>query len=185
MDTLILFVIGLALAMDCFTVAISNSSVSGLVKPGIPLKMAIAFAFAHMVFVMAGYWLAGTIGHLFAGVEAMMAFAILGIVGSKMILEARRRHPKTKVFDINQVRIIVVLSIATAMDAFLAGLAIRLIQLSFYLSVVLITITVFILTLSGIAGGEQLGVGFARRTAYLGGIFMLMAAAVVLFQFIT
>ena len=184
MDTLIIFVIALALAMDCFTIAISNSSVSGLVKPGIPLKVAIAFAFAHMVFVMAGYWLANAIRHMFEGMEALMAFAVLGIIGSKMILEARRRHPKSKVFDINQIRIIVFLSLATAMDAFLAGLAIGFARMSFYVSVILITFTVFVLTLAGMAGGSRLGMDFARRTAYFGGIFMMMAAAVILFRII-
>ena len=185
METLILFLLALGLAMDCFTIAITNSSVSGLVKPGIPLKTAIAFTFAHVVLAFAGYWLGDTLKHMFAGQESLIAFIILGIIGSKMIMEARRKHPKTKVFDINEARVIVILSLATAMDAFLAGLAIGVTGFNIYLAGVMIALTTFILTLGGMAGGKQLGVDFARRTAYFGGAFVLIAAAMMLLRMLS
>jgi len=184
MDTLILFLLTLGLAMDCFTLAITNSSVSGLVKPGIPLKTAIAFTFAHVVLAFAGFWLGGALQSMFAGQESLIAFIIFGIIGSKMIMEARRKHPKTKVFDINEAKVIVILSLATAMDAFLAGLAIGVTGLNMYLAGVMLAITVFILTLGGMAGGKQLGVDFAKRTAYFGGAFILIAAAMMLVRFL-
>ncbi|MFP4065533.1 MAG: manganese efflux pump MntP family protein [Bacteroidales bacterium] len=184
MDTLILFLLALGLAMDCFTIAITNSSVSGLVKPGVPLKTAIAFTFAHVVLAFAGYWLGGALQSMFAGQENLIAFIIFGIIGSKMIMEARRKHPKTKIFDINEARVIIVLSLATAMDALLVGLAIGITGLNIYLAGVMIALTVFILTLGGMAGGKNLGVDFARRTAYFGGAFILIAAAIMLMQFL-
>ncbi len=182
MDTLLIFIIALGLAMDCFTIAISNSAVSGLVKPGVPLKVAIAFAFAHLVLVFAGYWLGGVMQPMFEGLEKWVAFVVLGIIGTKMIMEGRKRHPKSKVFDINQVRVIVVLSLATAMDAFLAGIALGITGLGVYLSGIVVAITVFILTLAGMAGGGQLGMAFAQRTVFFGGAFMLMASFIFLLR---
>ena len=182
METLILFIVALGLAMDCFTLGITNSSISGLVKPGVPLKVAIAFTFAHLVFLFAGYWLGGAIQSFFQGLEAWAAFVVLGIIGAKMILEARRKHPRTKVFDINEVRVIVVLSLATAMNAFLAGVALGLTHMPLYLAGLLVTVSVFVMSLAGMAGGGQLGIAYARRTAYFGGAFMLMAAAIFLSQ---
>ena len=184
MDTLILFLLTLGLAMDCFTIAITNSSVSGLVKPGIPLKTAIAFTFAHVVLAFAGFWLGSALQSMFTGQENLIAFIIFGIIGSKMIMEARRKHPKTQVFDINEARVIVILSLATAMDAFLAGLAIGVTGLNIYLAGMMLAITVFILTLGGMAGGKQLGVDFAKRTAYFGGAFILIASAMMLMRFL-
>lgn len=182
MDTLIIFIIALGLAMDCFTIGISNSSVSGLVKPGIPLKVSIAFAFAHLVFIFIGYWLGGVIQPMFEGLEKWVAFVVLGIIGIKMIMEGHKRHPTSKVFDINQVKVIVVLSLATAMDAFLAGIALGITSLGVYLSGVLVAITVFVLTLAGMAGGNQLGMAFAQRTVFFGGAFMVIASAIFLFR---
>ncbi len=184
MELIITFIIALGLAMDCFTIAISNSSVSGEVRPGIPLKVAIAFAFSHMLLLYLGYLLGDAIKHLFAGIEPWVVFIILGIIGVKMILEARRRHPKQKVFDINQISVMLVLSVATAMDAFLTGVAISMTTIGINTANILVGITVFIFTLGGMAGGKQLGIAFAQRTAYFGGAFMLLAAATFMFVFL-
>ena len=182
MEILIIFVIALGLAMDCFAIAISNSAISGKVKPGIPLKTAIAFAFSHLVMLFAGFWLGQAVGRWFEGIEQWVAIIIFLIIGSKMIIEARKRQPKTKVFDINAGRVIVVLSIATAMDAFLAGVALGITGMEVWLAALLVTISVFIFTLTGLAGGKNFGMAFAKNIAITGGIFILMAAASFLSQ---
>lgn len=182
METLIIFVIALGLAMDCFAIAISNSAISGQVKPGIPLKTAIAFAFSHLVLLFAGYWLGQAVGSWFEGVQQWVAIVIFVIIGSKMIIEALKRQPKTKVFDINAGKVIVVLSIATAMDAFLAGVALGINNMGISLAAFLVTISVFVFTLSGLAGGKNFGMAFAKNIAITGGIFILMAAASFLSQ---
>ncbi|MFO7873827.1 MAG: manganese efflux pump [Bacteroidales bacterium] len=184
METMVIFILALGLAMDCFAISISNSSLAGEVKPGSPLKTAIAFAFAHMVLLFLGHWLGGAIQSMFANIETMIAFIILVIIGSKMIMEAVKRHPKSKVFDINQAKVIVVLSLATSMDAFLVGLALGITSMTIVLSGILITITVFILTLAGMAGGQQFGIGFTKRVTMFGGIFLLLAALHFLLRFL-
>lgn len=180
MDTLLIFVIAIGLAMDCFAVAISNSSISGEVRPGVPLKLAIAFAFAHLVLVFAGHRLGAVLQSMFAGHEYLVAMFILFFIGSKMIMDARKRKPQSKVFDINEIRVIIVLSIATGMDTFLAGIAMGIIGLGFYLAGLLVTVSVFVFTLAGIAGGKNLGMAFSKRIAITGGVFLLMAAVKVL-----
>ncbi len=175
-----IFVIALGLAMDCFAVAISNSSISGEVRPGVPLKLAIAFAFAHLVLVFAGHSLGGVLQGMFVGYEAFVAIFILFFIGSKMIMDARKRKPQSKVFDINEVRVMVVLSIATGMDAFLAGIALGVTGLGIYLAGVLVTITVFVFTLAGMTGGKNLGMAFSKRIAIVGGVFLLLAGVSVL-----
>ncbi len=184
METLIIFVIALGLAMDCFAIAISNSAISGQVKPGIPLKTAISFAFSHLVLLFAGYGLGQAVGSWFEGLEQWVAIAIFLIIGSKMIIEASKRQPKTKVFDINSGKVIVVLSIATAMDAFLAGVALGINNMGVWLAAFLVTTSVFIFTLTGLAGGKDFGMAFAKNMAITGGIFILMAAASFLSQII-
>lgn len=178
MNTLIIFIIALALAMDCFSVAISNSAVSGLVKPGSPLKVAIAFSFAHLVFIFAGYWLGLALQTMFSGLESWVAFVVLGVIGIKTIMETRKRHPKSKVFDINKASVIVVLSLATAMDAFLSGLALGINNMGVYRAGLTVFFIVFVFSLAGMAGGDQLGIRFARQASFFGGAFMLLAAVV-------
>ncbi len=175
MNTLVLFVLSLGLAMDCFAISISNSSISGPVKPGIPLKVAIAFAFAHMVMLFLGHQLGGLIESFFAGTEALVAFFILIFIGSKMIIDARKRKPQSRVFDINEARVIIRLSIASSMDAFLAGVAIGITEMSLFHTGALVTITTFIFSLAGMAGGQNFGLMYAKNIGLIGGILIILA----------
>ncbi len=175
MSTVILFLLALGLAMDCFAIAISNSSISGPVKPGIPLKVAIAFAFAHMVMLFFGFQLGGLIRSLFEGNEPFVALFILLFIGSKMIMDARKRKPQSRVFDINEARVIITLSVAGSMDAFLAGVAGGIKELSLFHAGALITLTVFIFSLAGMSGGQNFGLNYAKNIGLIGGILIILA----------
>jgi putative Mn2+ efflux pump MntP len=176
MDTLILFIVALGLAMDCFSVAIANSSVSGRVDPGVPLQTAIVFTLSHTVLMLLGFWVGGLLQKMFLGMEPWAAFVIFTIVGVKMIREAQKRRPDAKVFDINSGRIQVVLAIAASMDAMLAGVAMGLVQARMGMALVFVALSVFLFTLGGLAGGSSFGLPFARRTALFGGVFMFIVA---------
>lgn len=175
MNTLILFVLALGLAMDCFAISISNSSISGLVKPGIPLKVAIAFTFAHVLMLFLGYRLGAMIQSMFEGFEPITALFILLFIGGKMIMDARKRKPQSKVFDINEARVIITLSIAGSMDAFLAGVATGILEMHFYLAAILVATTVFIFSLAGMAGGKNFGLMYAKNIGMIGGILIILA----------
>jgi manganese efflux pump family protein len=176
MDVLIIFIISLGLAMDCFALAIANSTVSGHVDPGIPLKAALIFSFIHFLLLLAGFWVGGMVQHLFTGMEAWAAFVVFTIIAFKMIREAMKRRSDAKVFDINNIQVILIMATAAAMDAFLAGLAMGIVHARAYLAAGIVAFAVFLFTFSGLAGGKQLGLEFAKRTAIFGGVFMLIAA---------
>lgn len=176
MDVLIIFIVALGLAMDCFALSISNSSISGLVRPGVPLKASLVFATLHMVLLLAGIWVGGLLQPRFEGMEGWGAFVIFVIVGLKMIRDAHRRRPEARVFDINSGRVMVVLGLAASMDALLAGLAMGLLHAQVWLATVLVTLSVFLFSFAGLAGGKSFGLAFAKRTAIFGGVFMFIAA---------
>lgn len=176
MDVLIIFIVALGLAMDCFGLAISNSSISGLVKPGVSLKAALVFAIMHMLMLLSGLWLGGLLQPRFEGMESWGAFVVLGFIGGKMILGAQKRHPEARVFDINSGKVMVVLALAASIDALLVGVALGLLHAQLWLATVLVTLSVFLFTFAGLAGGQNFGLPFAKRTVIFGGVFMLIAA---------
>ena len=184
METLIILIIALGLAMDCFSLAITNSSLSGEVKDGIPLQTAIIFALGHFILLFAGYWLAGLLENTFTGLEGWAAFVVFTIIGLKMIREAKKRRPEAKVFDINNVRVIVIMALAASMDAFLAGLALGILNSRLYPAAFMITLAVFLFTLSGLVAGNRFGLEFAKRTSIFGGVFMFIAAIHYLLGFV-
>lgn len=184
MDILILFIIALGLAMNCFGLAIANSAVSGKVLPGIPIKTALAFAFSHFILSFAGYYLGKLVHYTVEGIEGWSSFIILMIIGVKLIMEAVRRRPETKVFDINSSRVIFALSIAAGINALLAGLVLGIMDAQIMAATFIIAITVFLFTLFGLAGGQHLGLAFAKRVTIFGGAFLIVAGFRFLLEFV-
>ena len=176
MDVLIIFIVALGLAMDCFALAITNSSLSGLVKPGVSLKTALVFAIMHMLLLLLGLGLGGLLQPRFEGLESWGAFAIFAYIGAKMIYGAQNRHPEARVFDINSGKVMVVLALAASIDALLVGLALGLLHTQVWLATILVTLSAFLFTFAGLAGGQNFGLPFAKRTTIFGGVFMLIAA---------
>ncbi len=180
METLIIFIVALALAMDCFSVAISNSAISGKVLPGTPLKLSLLFALGHLLFLRLGYWLGEILYPRFDGMQMWVTVIILGILGSKMLLDAQKRKPESKVFEVNETRVMVFLTLATSMDALIAGVALGMAEMKFILAAAAVVPSVFILTLGGMAGGKNLGLAYAKTTGVFGGVFMWLSAIILL-----
>lgn len=176
METLILFFIALGLAMDCFAVSITNSTLSGEVKPGIPLKASLIFSFSHLILFLAGSWVGERFQDIMREYGIWISISIFLVIGMKMIGEAIRRKPEARIFDINNTRVIVLLSLAVAMDAFLAGAALGFAGIPPFPAALIIVLAVWLFTLSGLAGGHRLGLSFVKPVAIFGGICLLIAA---------
>lgn len=176
METLIIFIVALGLAMDCFSLGIVNSTVSGEVKPGIPLQTSLVFALFHFLLMMAGYWLSGLLRHIFIGMEAWAAFVVFTVIGLKMLREAMKRKPEAKVVDINNFPVVLILALAASMDALLAGIAFGLVNARILLAAFLVAFSTFLFTFSGLAAGQNFGLAFAKKTTIFGGVFMFIVA---------
>jgi putative Mn2+ efflux pump MntP len=184
LDLLILFVIALGLAMNCFGLAIANSSISGKVLPGVPLRTSAAFALSHFVFTFAGFYLGRWAHYTVEGIEGWSSFIILVIIGVKMIMEAMRKRPETKVFDINNRRVIFLLSLASGINALLAGLVLGIMSEPILRAAIMVAFTVFFFTFFGMLRGHQMGMPFAKRVTIFGGVFLIIAGFRFLIDFV-
>lgn len=184
MDLLILFVIALGLAMNCFGLAIANSSISGKVLPGVPLRTSITFALSHFIFTYAGFYLGRWAQYTVEGIEGWSSFIILMIIGVKMIMEAMRKRPETRVFDINNRRVIILLSLASGINALLAGVVLGLMEAPILITAMLVALTVFFFTFFGMLRGHQMGMAFAKRVFIFGGAFLIIAGFRFLMDFV-
>lgn len=176
MDTLIIFIVALGLAMDCFSLAIVNGNAAGEVKPGISLQASLIFVFGHLLMLLLGYWIAGLLSGMFAGMEGWAAFIIFVVIGFKTVREALKRKPEARAFDISSGRVIIALAIAASIDALLAGIALGITGAKLSLVLVTVAIATFLFTFSGLVAGHHFGVDFARRTGIFGGVFLFIAA---------
>jgi len=175
LDTISLFIVAMGLAMNCFGLAIANSSLSGKLLPGISIKTAFLFGLSHFAMGVAGFYLGRLLLPAVGGVEIWAATILLVILGAKILFQAMRVSPEAKVFDINSIRVILALSIATAMNALLVGLALGFFQAHLLKAQLFTFFAVAFFTLSGLTGGHRLGMAFARNVSILGGVLFVAA----------
>ncbi len=166
-------ILSLGLSMDCFGVSIINGMAPETLQPGTKLKVAFSFAMAHCIMIIAGFYLGGTIESLVKNIDHWIAFLILSFVGLKMIVTSIRSNPLTKAFDINKTGVILSLSVATSIDALIAGTSIPFLNYRLGLTAIILTVVVFIITFIGIHTGQKLGLLFGKRAGAVGGIFLI------------
>ncbi len=166
--------LALGLSMDAVAVSIS----SGMCRPEAGtwrlLRMPLAFGFFQALMPFLG-WLGGAslVAHV-ARWDHWLAFALLTGIGGKMLWDAwRGDDDDCDTSDPFAWGRLLVLSVATSIDALAAGLTIALIDLPVGLSLTIIGGTTTILCLPAVLLSRRLGVRWAGRAEVVGGLVLI------------
>lgn len=167
---LALFILSCSVAADATAVAIA-ASVRGIT---FARGAALACAFGAAQALMAGAgWLGGAaLGNAWAAWDHWVAMVLLSVVGIRMIKEAlgadEERAPV-----IADVRSLIVLSIATSIDALAAGVSLPALGTGTLLSLAAIGVVTLLFSAAGAAFGRFLGQRFGRAMEVLGGVALI------------
>ncbi len=169
-----LLALALALAMDAFAVAI----VTGLTLDPLRRRQIFRLAFHFGLFqalMPAIGWLAGKAIHGYiAAFDHWIAFTLLAFVGGKMVWGALRgREEERTAVDPTTGWQLVVLSVATSIDALAVGLSLAMIRSPIVVPAVVIGLVAALLTTLGMILGRRVGVLWGRRVEVLGGVILL------------
>jgi putative Mn2+ efflux pump MntP len=180
---LILIGIALGLAMDAFSVAIGVSIALGGTSKRQTFRLAWHFGLFQALMPIIG-WLAGTsVRSLIEGWDHWLAFTLLGVVGGHMIFESVRSHNGGPArTDPTRGWSLVVLSIATSIDALAVGLSFAALGVKVWTPAAIIGATAAVMTLLGALGGRALGARFGSRMAVVGGIVLLVIGVWIVFE---
>jgi len=167
--------IAVGLSMDAFAVSIA----AGLSIPRLTARhvFRLAWHFGLFQFMMpvAG-WLAGkTLAEHIAAFDHWIAFALLGLVGGRMLHKAAGGGQKRREGAPDPTRgvTLVALSIATSIDALAIGLSLAFLDVGIWLPAVVIGLVAGVLTVIGISLGSRIGGRFQRLAEAVGGIVLL------------
>lgn len=158
MDFSTILVIALALAVDAFAVAMA----SGAVLPNVGFRHTFRLAW-HFGFFQAGMnvlgWLAGlTIQGYIEKIDHWLAFALLAFVGGRMMVEALESGDEEReIADPTRGKTMVMLSVATSIDALAVGLSFSLLDLSIWFPAAIIGVVATLFTTVGIHLGHFAG----------------------------
>jgi manganese efflux pump family protein len=170
-----LMAVAVALAMDAFAVAV----VTGLTLKPLTSRhvFRLAFHFGLFQFLMPLIgWAAGKAVYVYiAAVDHWIAFCLLAFVGSRMIWGALRDDSgdERPASDPTSGWQLVVLSIATSIDALAVGLTLAMIGSTIVLPAVVIGIVAAAFTGIGMALGRQIGSVWGKRVEILGGLILI------------
>jgi putative Mn2+ efflux pump MntP len=174
MDWLSLVAIALALSMDAFAVAIiAGLTLKPLTKRHI-FRLAFHFGLFQALMPMAG-WAAGSAIHRYISeIDHWVSFGLLAIVGGKMILGALRAKESGRVAgDPTSGWDLVILSVATSIDALAVGLSMAIIGSSILLPALVIGLITASLTAAGMLLGGRVGTLWGKRVEIIGGLILI------------
>jgi putative Mn2+ efflux pump MntP len=135
--------------------------------------MAGAFGLFQAVMPVMG-WLAGlSLTDLVSGVDHWVAFGLLGFVGCKMIYETLKKRPDEKGFLSLSVYGLLVLAIATSIDALAVGLSFAFLEVSIITPILVIGTVTFVLSFLGVSFGNRVGSFFENKIGVAGGLVLL------------
>jgi putative Mn2+ efflux pump MntP len=183
MDFLTLFGIAIALAMDAFAVALG----AGLILPQLTGRHLFRFGFHFGLFqalMPVLGWLAGT--SIRAQIEAFdhwLAFGLLSLVGGKMLWEAWRGDAdEPREGDPTRGLSLVMLSIATSIDALAVGLSLAVLGVTIWTPALVIGLIAGALTVCGMLLGRRLGQAWGPRVEIFGGLVLIMIGMKILLE---
>ena len=179
-DIATILLIAVSLAMDAFAVSIAHGMTIRNRRVATGLVMAGSFG-AFQAFMPVLGWLAGlTFIEFIANFDHWLAFGLLAFIGGKMIYSAREL---TEEKDAKlTVSLLLILSVATSIDALAVGLSFSLLRVSILTPVIAIGVVAFLLSFAGFNFGNRLGKFFERKVQVVGGVVLIAIGIKILLE---
>lgn len=182
MDWITLFGIAIALAMDAFAVALATGMALNPLTGRHLFRLGFHFGLFQALMPVTG-WLAGkSFQHLIADYDHWIAFALLAFVGGKMIREALAPADEEAATDPTRGMTMVMLSIATSIDALAVGLSLALLGVSIWTPALVIGLVAGVLTVCGMLLGRRVGAAWGKRVEIVGGIVLCLIGVKILIE---
>jgi putative Mn2+ efflux pump MntP len=180
---LAILAVAVGLAMDAFAVSLGIGLKQCRVSTRTTLRLAWHFGFFQFFMPILG-WLAGlTFARWITGVDHWVAFGLLAAIGGKMIYEALwGDEEKRAATDATRGSSLVVLSVATSIDALAVGLSLALLGVQIWYPAVIIGVVAFGFTAAGLHLGCRFGTLLGKRMEIVGGLILIGIGVRILFE---
>ena len=176
-----LFMTALALSMDAFAVAL----VKGLTLRRVRHVFVIALFFGGFQALMPllGWLLGQRWEQHVVAYDHWIALILLGFIGGKMIVGSLRGgEGDDSAADTLRVRELLLLSVATSIDALAVGITFAFLRVRILLSVALIGATTFTLSAAGVVLGKKCGAKVTRGAEIFGGSALILIGVKILLE---
>ena len=177
-----LLLLAVGLSMDAMAVAAAKGLVATRVRARDVLLIAGTFGGFQALMPLFGWLLAARFGALVEAWDHWIAFGLLSAIGGKMLFEAWRGvdagdADAAAPFALSGV---LILGVATSIDAFAAGLTLPLLGVPPLVAVCAIGVITAALSAAGLYAGRRVGAMLGRRLEVAGGLALLFVGTRIL-----
>jgi putative Mn2+ efflux pump MntP len=182
MQLLTIIIIAVGLSMDAFAVSVVSGSAYKQLKIKHAFRIAVFFGGFQAIMPLIGSLAGISVKEYVAGYDHWMAFALLSAVGAKMIYESFKITSAEGNFNPESILVLLVLSVATSIDALAVGITLSFLQVSIATAVIIIGLVTFVLSYLGVLIGKRFGHFFENKIEALGGLVLIGLGAKILFE---
>jgi putative Mn2+ efflux pump MntP len=185
MDTVSVFAVAFALAMDAFAVSIAAGVALQKITLRHTARLAWHFGFFQFAMPVIGWSAGSAVRFFFETYNHWIAFVLLLLVGGNMIREAfQNQGEKPQDKDPTRGLSLVLLSVATSIDALAVGLSFSVLGESIWFPAVIIGIVAALFTGAGIHIGNRLGEAtrLGRCADISGGLVLIAIGFTILYK---
>lgn len=184
-------VLAVGLAMDATAVAAARGVAAPQVRVRDALLIAGTFGLFQALMPALGALAGDRFGERFARWDHWIAFVLLAGIGGKMLLDAWRAHRAAARGDASEapaeaaplgLRMVLVLGLATSIDALAAGVTLPLFGVPLGLAAATIGVVTFVLAAAGMYVGRFLGAQLGERLTIVGGVALVAMGAKILVE---
>lgn len=180
MGNLELLIIAIGLSMDAFAVAISKGLSMRRMSYKTALITGVFFGGFQALMPLIGFLLGTRFESYITSVDHWIAFILLSIIGLNMIKESR--GPCEVIEDRFNLKDMVVLSLATSIDALTIGVTFAFLRVDILPAVSMIGVTTFIFSFLGVKIGNVFGECYKSKAEFAGGVILILMGLKILFE---
>lgn len=158
--------------MDAFSVSITIGIFIKKADFRIALKVALFFGLFQAIMPLFGWVIGQNVSSFISKIDHWVAFLLLTLIGIHMIYESSEKD--TSYLSSTNFYMLLLLSIATSIDAFAVGIGFALLNTSIIYPAIIIGLITFILSFFGVFFGSKIGKRLKSKSQILGGVILLL-----------
>jgi len=190
MNALTILTLSVGLAMDATAVSAARGCAARSVHTRDVLRVALFFGGFQALMPGIGWCLGASLGSQVSAWDHWIAFGLLGAIGGKMLWEARGDGKPASPeagsgIDLFATRVLLVLAVATSIDALAAGITLPMLDAPLLFSLAAIGVITAALSAVGVLVGRRFGDVLGRRLDVFGGLVLIALGTKILLEHLT
>jgi len=183
-----IFLIALGLSMDAFAVSVSNGIAAYNFTKKHAFKIGFYFGLFQFMMPILGWFLGISVKGYVEIFDHWIAFGLLLIIGSNMIIESIKGDSKDcnvcrkSADEFLSVKCLVFQAIATSIDALAIGISFAILNINIIYASAIIGLVAFFISFGGGILGKKLGAILKQKAEIFGGIILIIIGLKILYE---